>query len=369
MKKAILIIFFCALFFVTGYVLYVSVIDPIIGKDSYSKDSGDNSRVETTAAPADENRAQKDTVTLSFMGDVLLDGHVATLVNQKGADFILSDVKPVLDESDISMVNLECPVSEKGAKARDKQYTFRAKPESLNVLTSGGIDIITLANNHILDFGREALLDTIQYLGEKGIHSVGAGENTDEASKPFYIEKNGLKVAFIASSRVIPNTTWAASKNSPGVATTYNPERLLKEIESAKSQADIVVVYIHWGEELKEQPAKYQKNLAKAYIDRGADIVLGSHPHVLQGLEYYKGKVIAYSLGNFIFTNYKKDTMILKIESDKEGIQKVQVIPSRIESFRPVLLKDKNQVIQSIRKIESLSFNVKIDETGDVKPR
>ena len=113
--------------------------------------------------------------------------------------------------------------------------------------------------------------------------------------------------------------SWTAGENTPGLAVTYDPKRTLEEIASAKKQADIVVVYVHWGEERKEMPLDYQKNMARAYIDEGADIVVGSHPHVLQGLEFYKGKLIAYSLGNFIFTDSRKDTMVLQAEVNKSG--------------------------------------------------
>ncbi|MFZ5987213.1 MAG: CapA family protein [Bacillota bacterium] len=374
----IFVVFVLVLSFTTGYMFDNWGLDPIDLLDSHiNKTHKDNSNgnipsnnenMEKEGPNQFRQEDNEETVILSFAGDVLLVRGVAALIEQKGADFILSGVKPVFDRSDISMVNLECPVSEKGTKAKDKQYTFRAKPKSLEVLTSCGIDMVTLANNHILDFGREALLDTLQNLKERNIKYVGAGVNMDEASKPVFIDKKGLKIAFIASSRIIPDASWTAGKNSPGVATTYNPERILAEIKSAKEQADIVAVYVHWGEELKEQPLNYQKSLARAYVDKGADIVIGSHPHVLQGLEFYKGKIIAYSLGNFVFTNIKRDTMILSIGVNKKGIKDIQVLPCRIENLRPVVLNDKSQSYKLLQKIESLSFNIEIDKKGNVKP-
>lgn len=365
-----------AMAFTTGYVLDNWGIDPINYTEKLNKDSSygnpiSNNNEDMKAGELNPyiNNNKEETVSLSFAGDVLLVRGVESLIKQKGTDFIFSDVKHIFDQSDISMINLECPVSERGTKAKDKQYTFRAKPKSLEALTSCGIDIVTVANNHILDFGKEALLDTLENLDHRDIKYVGAGINMDEASKPVYIDKKGLRVAFIASSRVIPDASWTAGKNGPGVATTYNPERILKEIASAKEKADIVAVYIHWGEELMEKPLRYQKDLARAYIDKGADIVVGSHPHVLQGLEFYKGKIIAYSMGNFVFTNLKRDTMILKIEASKEGIKNIQVVPCRIENCRPVIVNDKNQSSQILQKIKALSFNIEIDANGNIKPR
>lgn len=160
-----------------------------------------------TALPNDEN-----TLTLSFGGDVLLDGSVANVINNKGANYILSDVKPILAGADISMINLECPISTRGTKAKDKQFTFRAKPSSVDVLTSAGIDIVTLANNHILDFGQDAMLDTFTYLDKAGIKYVGAGHDLDEASIAKYFKVDDFNVAIIGSSHVIPVVEWNCRK-------------------------------------------------------------------------------------------------------------------------------------------------------------
>lgn len=314
----------------------------------------------------DEQPKEEEIVKMSFAGDVLLASGVESLIEQNGTEFIISDVKEVFKESDISMVNLECAISERGTKAPDKQYTFRAKPKTLEVLKFSKMDVVSLANNHTLDFGVEALLDTFQNLKDYDIKYVGAGTNMDEASRPIFVNEKGIKIAFIASSHVIPVVSWTAGENTPGLAVTYDPKRILEEIASAKEQADIVIVYIHWGQERMETPLEYQKNLARAYIDNGADIVLGSHPHVLQGLEFYKDKVIAYSLGNFIFTDSRKDTMILKVEVNKLGVESVQIVPCRIENLRPIIIRDNNESEQLLKKIESLSFGVEIDIEGFV---
>jgi poly-gamma-glutamate synthesis protein (capsule biosynthesis protein) len=311
---------------------------------------------------------KKDNITLSFAGDVLLDNGVANVMDQKGANFILSDVKPVLSSSDISMVNLECPISTRGTKAKDKQFTFRAKPSSVDALTSAGIDVVTLANNHILDFGMDAMLDTFTSLDKANIKYVGAGHDLDKASMPKYYSINGFNVAILGSSHVIPVADWAAGKNKPGVAITYNPTRLLSEISNAKKNANIVVVYVHWGTERNTKPDTYQRNLAKKYIDSGADLVIGAHPHVLQGFEYYKGKLIAYSLGNFVFTNIKNDTMILNVKFNKDKSYTASISPCAIDNCRPVLLKDKNKQATLFNKLQQLSFGASVDKKGIISP-
>ncbi|MDP4180250.1 MAG: CapA family protein [Bacillota bacterium] len=359
------------------FYVFINYPDKIIAKKNLkfsinkekTESSGSSDKDKTGAnSPTNKPDAKKETLTISFGGDVLLDKGVANAIKQYGSKFILSGVKPVLSGSDISMVNLECPVSERGTKAQDKQFTFRAKPSSLDVLTSAGVDIVTLANNHILDYGRDALSDTLSYLDHAQLKHVGAGLNIDKASMPQYFNINGFKIAIFGSSHVIPVTDWTAGKNKSGVATTYDPTRLLSEIQSAKKNADIVVVYVHWGTERATKPDGYQRNLAKKYIDSGADLVIGSHPHVLQGFEYYNNKLIVYSLGNFVFTNIKNDTMIVNVTFNKDKSFNASVTPCAIENCRPVILKDSRKQLALFNNLQKLSFDTQIDKSGIISP-
>lgn len=356
MKK---IIKFAAIILITSSVMYTLLL---FGNKLFIKGKTGVYGVPKSVAEINMNKR----VALSFAGDVLLDGHVDTLIDKKGEAFILSDVKPILKSSDISMINLENPVSNGGIKEEDKMFTFRANPKHMASLINGGIDIVSIANNHVMDFGVSGLLDTVKYLDKSRILHVGAGANTTEAYKPVYITKEGINIAFIASSRVIPKVTWNAGVNKPGVSTTYDSRKLKEEIARAKLKADIVVVYVHWGEEIKQLPVQHQRRLAKEYIDSGADIVIGSHPHVLQGFEFYKGKIIAYSMGNFVFTDIKKDTMILNIIIEKKKISEIKVIPCEIKQYRPMLLKDPKRVKYVLNKLQTLSINCSIDEKGIV---
>lgn len=321
-----------------------------------------------TSPPPQAEKPKPGALSLAFAGDVLLGYKIEPLFQQKGTDYVLNDTQSIFDAADVAMVNLENPLSTRGTAAQDKQYTFRARPETAAYLKEAGIDIVTLANNHVLDYGKDALLDTLESLQQHGIKAVGAGRDVDSASRPLYVEKNGYRIAFLGSSRVIPVPEWAAQLNQPGVATTYDPLRLTQEIQQARSQADLVIVYVHWGKERKETPEKYQQKLAHAYIDAGADAVIGSHPHVLQGFEFYKEKLIAYSLGNFVFNNSQASTAILQIHSSGGELSSFQIIPCEIKNSRTMKMKDKTKIEKLYDKLTSLSFHVRIDAVGNILP-
>jgi Putative enzyme of poly-gamma-glutamate biosynthesis (capsule formation) len=306
-------------------------------------------------------------IKLSFAGDVMFEKKIEDMIAKNSLSYLFSEVKPYFVSSDISMVNLETPVSKRGIKEIDKQFTFRSNPDVLkNFTKASGINFVSLANNHILDFGRLAFQDTLNYLKKEKINHTGAGENIKKAIAPIYVKKNGQRIAVIAASRVIPFNTWFADKNKSGVASTYNPELIKNTIKEAHKKSDIIVVYVHWGNEKVEYPIKVQKDLAKLYIDNGADIVIGSHPHVLEGIEIYKNKVIAYSLGNFVFTDKKKDTMIFNITIKNKKITSLKIIPCEIQNYKPVIIKDKKKYADFISKMNKLSYNVRIDKKGNV---
>lgn len=320
-----------------------------------------------TPIPSPTPTAQN--ISISAGGDVIFESYVANAIDRNGLSSFAEDIAPVFKSSDISIINLETAVSTRGEKEKDKQFTFRADPKYLQLLNYCGINIVSLANNHSLDFGTIALEDTMSSLYQRNILYAGAGKNMDEASKPVYINKNNTKVAIIASSHVIPDVSWNAGPNKTGLATTYDPARIITEIHKARSESDIVVCYIHWGEEGKTQPVDYQKNLAHSYIDNGADIVIGSHPHVLQGIEYYKNKIIAYSLGNLVFTDMYKKTAILKIQISNKKLTGLNVIPFEINNSKPVQIKDQEKAQSFYKELDSISFGVKIDTNGNISPK
>lgn len=304
---------------------------------------------------------EKEGTTISFVGDILLASRVGRMIDEHGPDYPFEKVASYLSSSDFSIGNLESAVAVSGAPT-EKEYTFRADPMVIGGIKSSGLDIVSLANNHVLDFGTEAFIETLEHLKNGGINYIGAGENIDEAYRPVIIrnKKNEEKIAVFAASRVIPSGSWYAGKSNPGVAGAYNPERLVEEIKRVKGDVEYVAVYLHWGTERELNPNKYQRSLARTLIDNGADIVVGAHPHVLQGFEFYKGKIIAYSLGNFIFTNYNTPTVILNVNLDKKRIKSVNLVPCMIKSHVPEPVVQSEAREDIYRMLEDRSINAKV---------
>ncbi|WP_310602803.1 CapA family protein, partial [Anaerosporobacter sp.] len=203
-------------------------------------------------------------------------------------------------------------------------------------------------------------------LNENAIRYVGAGENLEEAKKPSVITMNGRNIAFLGASRVIPITEWNATKYSPGVFTTYDPTLLIEEIKAAKQTNDLVVVYVHWGIEKEEQPEEYQRTMAKQYIDAGADLVIGSHPHVLQGIEYYNGKPIVYSLGNFVFGHTIERTVMLEVAINDQDICNLRLIPCETKDAYTHTLTSDEEIEEFFSYYEGISYGIKIDKYGNV---
>ncbi len=238
-----------------------------------------------------------------------------------GIGGVLDDgIRAEADAADLFMVNQEFPFTDRGTAAEDKQFTFRVPPKDVSLLTEMGVDIVTMANNHILDFGPEGITDSLTALDGAGILHVGAGENLEQAKKAEILEVKGKKIGFLGVSRVYMAASWAADADHAGVFSTYDPALPLQEIRALREQCDYLVVYVHWGVERNTAPEEYQRKMGRQYIDAGADLVVGSHPHVLQEIEYYNGKPIAYSLGNFVFGSSIPETELLKVVlRDGEG--------------------------------------------------
>ena len=252
--------------------------------------------------------APKDT-TLFFVGDIMLDRAVRTsVVKNFGGDYSKLFVNiPELKKADILFANLEGDVSDVGNNVGSK-YSFRMDPKVLLALKEAGFDILSFANNHVGDWNIPAFKDTLTRLNNIGILKTGAGFTKSEAETPTIIEKNGVRFGFLGFSDVGPD--WIAATNEkPGILIASDP-RLPEIIKNAKSKSDVLIVSFHWGEEYKKVHNIRQEVLAHLAIDNGADMVIGHHPHVIEDIETYNGKPIAYSLGNFIFDqHFSKDTM------------------------------------------------------------
>ena len=312
-----------------------------------------------------ETEEEPEETTLLFAGDVLL-AYQSVMGNYQsdGITGILSeDLLQQMQEADILMVNNEFPFSTGGTKAPDKQYTFSVDPKYVSVLNEMGVDIVSLANNHSLDFGKEALSDTFTTLDGAGILYAGAGESIERAKALQVIEKNGMKFGFLASSRVIPVTNWDVRNSQPGVFTTYDDTMLVQEITAAQEQCDFLTVYVHWGIEREAYPQNYQTKIAADCFAAGADLVIGAHPHCLQGIEFMDGKPVFYSLGNFIFNTTTEKTALIEVTVDAEKNVGYRMIPAKAVNGRSVLLEgtDASGVWSYMQEI---SVNAKIDENG-----
>lgn len=319
-----------------------------------------------TGAAAESTGAVKAAVRLLFAGDVYLSDHVLEAYDAAGGiDGVLSQgYQAEIQAADYFVTNEEFPFSTRGTPAPDKQFTFRVHPEKVKLMQEMGIDLVTLANNHALDYGRDAMLDTIDTLDRAGIRHVGAGKNLAEARKPAIVELNGRTFAFIGATRVYPEADWAAGTDSAGMFSAYDGgAQLAEEVKAAKQQADYVIAYVHWGIEREETPNEVQKSIAHRLVDAGADLVVGAHPHVLQGIEYYQGVPIAYSLGNFVFGSSIPSTALLQADVDDAGIR-LRLIPGTSAAGYTRKLDDAEKIAAFYEKMRGLSSGVKIDEEG-----
>jgi len=236
-------------------------------------------------------------IRLIFVGDVMLSRHVGEIIDIEGPQFPFDRVKSTLMAGDITMGNLESPLSARNTTC-EKKYCFHASPESVDGLVYSGFDIMTVANNHALDYGPDAMNDTLNYLTGAGIRYTGARLGSeDNIQNPVIIQKRGISIAYLGFNDIEnSNATygyprpWVASENS-----------VILAVEQAHTEADIVVVVFHFGNEYSSSHSKRQEQLAHAAADAGADIIVGHHPHVIQDIEVYNTSIIAYSLGNFIF--------------------------------------------------------------------
>jgi len=284
-----------------------------------------------------------DEISLVLVGDTMLAHKATPIIKKKGVDYPYENVGAVLRHADIAVGNLEGPIATVGEPVSDKSFTFCSNPEVAKGMVGAGFDVFTLANNHSGDYGDEALLQTLEVLKQNDIKFCGAGKNITEARKPAIVMVKGKTFAFLSYSRTYPFEFFAKA-NKPGTANGL-PGYFVPDIKKAKKNADFVVVGFHWGGEYVQEPRDYQRNFAKKAIDAGADVVFGHHPHILQGIEIYKNKPIAYSLGNFVFGTYNqkaKRSVMMRIIFENNDIKRIELLPINILNvevqFQPRLL-------------------------------
>ncbi len=319
---------------------------------------------------------QEPTVTLDFVGDILLASSVGDLISREGPMAPWEGVKTALAEADFTIGNLECAVGTSGTPMPDKTYTFRADPKSVQGLVEAGFDLVSLANNHTLDFGTQCLLETIDCVSAAGIVPIGAGKDETSARAPHILEKNGIKVGFLATNMVVPTISWAAKGQNPGMAVDYSAwnDNIVSRIKDLSQEADVVIILIHWGEERKTQLEDWVVSMEKTLRQAGADIIIGTHPHILQGIRYDGKTVTAHSLGNFVFTTRADFPAcqaggILRITVSKESVQNVQFLPTTIVWGKTHLVsgQDKSAALSSLAAL-SKPLGADLDPEGFVLP-
>ncbi len=301
-----------------------------------------------------------ENVTFCAVGDILLDRGVKKVIENHGVRYPFQKIANFINSFDLAFCNLECPLSKKGYPI-EKQYTFRADPGFIEGLKFSGFNIYCLANNHSLDYGREALLDTKLNLKKHNFTVIGAGRNQKEASKPVIIKVKGIRIAFLAYvTLALEGITYMENLPGPSQA---GIEEIVKKVKLAKKKSDIVIVSFHWGSEFINTASDKQKEYAYRVIENGADLVIGHHPHVIQTIEKYKDKFITYSLGNFIFDQRKKEaseSVILTCDIYKSGVKNIRLVPIIIKNCQPDFLKTE-ELEELIMRIKKLCENCTVD--------
>ena len=314
-------------------------------------------------------------VKIAFAGDTTQSDVFAEATSWRSMRYPFEDVNDIFSSADISFVNLETCVSNRGVSEKKEGYGFRTPPEYLQVYTEAGIDIVSAANNHVRDFGMEALDDTFTNLDRYGIGYIGAGRNITEAEKMVVFETNGVKVGFTALNMINMNPTWYAKDDHAGINCVDFAacEDYLNLISEYDKQCDVLMVSVHWGVEYTNAITDEQQQFGHMLCDNGADIILGHHSHTLQPIEYYNGSMIFYSLGNFLF--YKMDdeagkTAIFEIEIDKNGFVSGKLSPVFITNCKSTLLDtDKEMYTEIIELCRTISapYGVSITENGGIE--
>ncbi len=265
---------------------------------------------------------------LVFTGDVCLGDEWYNMKNyhQKGSKIennITEEVRGWLSAADVALMNCECTLSDRGEPTPGKLYTFRGKPENAEIFVELGVDIVSLANNHAHDYGKDAFLDTLVALDNAGVTQVGGGADLAEAMAYKSFVADGMKIAYVAASNAEKfRLTPGATEDSHGILLMYDETSVLAALDKAAREADVVVAYLHWGTENSTKVNRNQQDLRDAFIQHGADVIVGSHPHVLQPWEMVDGVPVVYSLGNFWFNMETLDTALasIRVGLDETGV-------------------------------------------------
>lgn len=280
-------------------------------------------------------------VTFAFGGDVMFEEPIRSYLSEPASVF--APIRGVLRKADVAMANLETPVTDRGTPTPNKEYLFRAPNSAFDALKRSGLDVVTIANNHGMDYGAQGLEDTLRTAKRKGFPVVGGGFNEAQAFHPWRTTVNGQRIAVIGATQVIDEeflSWWEARGSQTGVASAkYDMEdRLVRQVMKARRTSDTVVVYLHWGEEMKSCPLDRQVSLAERLVRAGADIIVGSHAHILLGGGMLGRSFVDYGLGNFVFYTgggIAAQTGVVEVTATGRRIDGYRFVPATISGGRP----------------------------------
>lgn len=314
----------------------------------------------------------KDSVSLVAVGDIMLGDHpicighgVGSSLKTKEPGFLFSNVSEIFKNKDITFGNLESVLSDIDIDCNSlSSVSLRGAEKSIKELKSFDFNVVSIANNHILEHGEASLKRTKELLQQHGIHGIGVGNTKEESRQVFIMDANGIKIGFLAYCLIGDKTAYCS---------VDDPLEIIADVKSACSKVDVLIVSMHWGNEFIRKPSPQQVELGHAIIDAGAKLILGHHPHVLQGVEEYNDGIIAYSMGNFVFDMWQKkmrESMIFSCNFSKDGIESFDIIPTIIgEDFKPVPLvgiekeKLKSQITDEfLELLDSNSYSAEVQK-------
>lgn len=317
--------------------LALAAVGIVVGLPLVAAAAGQRSGPSVTR-PAPVDPAAGPPVTLAFAGDVNVEGSARAVLSGG-----LDAAAPVLTAADLTVVNLETAVTRGGERA-DKQFAFKAPATTFAALREAGVDVVTMANNHGMDYGEAGLRSSLAAAGDAGLPVVGLGLDERSAYAPHVATVRGRRIAVLGATQVLDaafETAWTARGARPGMASAKREDRLLAEVRAARTTADVVVVYLHWGKELQSCPLERQQVLARQLVAAGADVVVGTHAHVLQGGGYLDGGYVDYGLGNFAFAARRSETArtgVLTLTVQDRSVTRSRWTPAVVRGGVPVPL-------------------------------
>ena len=288
------------------------------------------------AAPAagDPGAPARQRLVVHGTGDVSLDPGYLPVLREQGWGHAWSGLGGLFTSDDLTIVNLECPVSRRGT-AVEKEFAFRCDPAALPAAHAAGVDVANFANNHVRDYGEQALLDSLAHAREAGIAPVGVGADLAAATAPAVVERGGWRIAVLGFGGVVPSAEWLATPRSPGLASGDDTALMVEAVRAADAVADLVFVTVHWGMELDTQPRADDVRRAEAMIDAGADGIFGHHQHRLGPLGWHRDRPIAWGLGNFVWPRLSAEsarTAVAQFVVEPDGSVRGCLLPAVIVS-------------------------------------